>query len=140
MTTPVSFASSSQARTIGYWVTTVLVAAESVLGGVWDILQIPLVRTDIASLGYPAYVLLIIGVWKLLGAVAVLVPRFPRLKEWAYAGMFFNYTGAIASHLAVGHGAASVAYLIIATGLVVASWALRPSARRDLAPSIPTRT
>jgi len=139
MTNLASFAASSRGHTIAYWVTTVLVAAESVLGGVWDILQLPYVRADIASLGYPAYVLVIIGVWKLLGAVAVLVPRFPRLKEWAYAGMFFNYTGAVASHLAVGHGAESVAYPIIITGLVVASWALRPSARRDLAPSIPMR-
>ncbi len=139
MTNLASSIASSRGRTIAYWVTTLLVAAESVLGGVWDIMQIPYVRADIESLGYPAYVLVIIGVWKLLGAVAVLVPGFPRLKEWAYAGMFFNYTGAVASQLAVGHGAKSVAYPIIITGLVVASWALRPSARRDLAPSIPMR-
>src|SRR5689334_18576433 len=104
MTTLASSAASSQGRTIAYWVTTVLVAAESMLGGVWDIRQIPYVRADIDKLGYPTYVLSIIGAWKLLGAVAVLVPRFPRLKEWAYAGMFFNYTGAVASHLAVGDG------------------------------------
>jgi uncharacterized membrane protein YphA (DoxX/SURF4 family) len=139
MTTLASSAASSRGRTIAYWITTVLVAAESMLGGVWDIRQIPYVRADIDKLGYPAYVLSIIGVWKLLGAVAVLVPRFPRLKEWAYAGMFFNYTGAVASHLAVGDGVESVAYPIIITGLVVASWALRPSARRELAPSIPMR-
>jgi len=139
MTILASSASSTRGRTIAYWVTTVLVAAESMLGGVWDILQIPYVRADIDKLGYPAYFLVIIGVWKLLGAVAVLVPRFPRLKEWAYAGMFFNYTGAVASHLAVGDGAESVAYPIIMTGLVVASWALRPSARRDLARSISMR-
>jgi uncharacterized membrane protein YphA (DoxX/SURF4 family) len=135
MTDLASSAASSRGRTIAYWVITVLVAAESVLGGVWDILQIPYVRADIESLGYPAYFLIIIGVWKLLGAVAVLVPRFPRLKEWAYAGMFFNYTGAVASHLAVGHGAEAVAYPIIVTGLVAASWALRPPARRDFAPT-----
>jgi uncharacterized membrane protein YphA (DoxX/SURF4 family) len=134
-----SSAASSRGRTIAYWVTTVLVAAESVLGGVWDIWQIPYVRADIDKLGYPAYVLVIIGVWKLLGAVAVLVPGFPRLKEWAYAGMFFNYTGAVASHLAVGDGPESVVYPIIVTGLVIASWALRPSDRRDLAPRIPIR-
>jgi len=139
MTALASFASSSRGRTIAYWVTTGLVAAESVLGGVWDIRQIPYVRAGIEKLGYPAYVLVIIGVWKLLGAVAVLVPRFPRLKEWAYAGMFFNYTGAVASHLAVGDGAEAVVYPIIITGLVVASWALRPSARRDLARSTSMR-
>ena len=79
---------------------------------------------DMEHLGYPAYVLILLGVWKLLGAVAVLVPRFPRLKEWAYAGMFFNYTGAVASHLAVGDGVQWVAYPLFVTGLVVASWAL----------------
>jgi len=73
MTNLASFAASSRGYTIAYWVTTVLVAAESVLGGVWDILQIPYVRADIESLGYPAYFLVIIGVWKLLGAVAVLL-------------------------------------------------------------------
>lgn len=139
MTDLASSAASSRGCTIAYWVTTGLVVVESVLGGVWDILQIPDVRAAIESLGYPAYFLIIIGVWKLLGAVAVLVPRFPRLKEWAYAGMFFNYTGAVASHLAVGHGAESVAYPIIITGLAVASWALRPPARRNLALPIPMR-
>ncbi|MCE7872777.1 DoxX family protein [bacterium CPR1] len=135
MTDLASSAASSRGRIIAYWVITVLVAAESVLGGVWDILQIPYVRADIESLGYPAYFLIIIGVWKLLGAVAVLVPRFPRLKEWAYAGLIFNYTGAAASHLAVGDGAGMLVAPIIFTGLTVASWALRPPARRDLSPS-----
>jgi uncharacterized membrane protein YphA (DoxX/SURF4 family) len=126
MTNLANAATASRGRYIAYWVTTVLIAAESVLGGLWDILQIPYVRADLANLGYPAYFLIIIGVLKLLGAVAVLVPRFPRLKEWAYAGMFFDYTGA------VGHGIESVAYPFIIAGLVVASWALRPASRRDL--------
>jgi DoxX-like family len=66
-----------------------------------------------------------------LGAVAVRAPRFPRLKEWAYAGMFFNMTGAAASHLSVGGRAVALVAPIIFTGLVVASWAMRPLARRD---------
>ncbi len=81
---------------------------------------------------YPRYLLLILGVWKVLGAAALLAPRLPRLKEWAYAGAVFNYTGAIASHLAVGDGAAAVAYPIVQRILVAASWVLRPPARRDL--------
>jgi hypothetical protein len=77
----------------------------------------------------------ILGVWKVLGAVAVLAPRFPRLKEWAYAGTVFDLTGAAASHLAVGDGAIKLLGPIIFTGLAFASWALRPPAHRLIAPS-----
>jgi uncharacterized membrane protein YphA (DoxX/SURF4 family) len=126
---------SSRNRTIAYWVTTVLVAAELGVGGVWDILRIPYVRAIIEHLGYPSYFLVIMGVWKVPGAVVLLVPRFPRLKEWAYAGAFFNYTGAAASHLAVGDGAGALVAPIIFTGLVAASWVLRPPSRCNLAPS-----
>ncbi|WP_242370635.1 DoxX family protein [Anaeromyxobacter sp. SG26] len=126
---------ASRRRAIAYWVTTLLVATELALAGVWDILRIPYVRGVIEHLGYPAYFLVILGVWKVLGAVALLVPRFPRLKEWAYAGAVFNYTGAVVSHLAVGDGAVALVYPIIQLGLVGGSWALRPPARRDLAPS-----
>jgi DoxX-like family len=66
----------------------------------------------------------------MLAGVALLAPRFPRLKEWAYAGLVFNYTGAAASHLAMGDPAVTLVAPIIFTALVVASWALRQSARR----------
>jgi hypothetical protein len=81
---------------------------------------------------YPGYFSVILGVWKVLGAVAVLAPRFPRLKEWAYAGMFFNMMGAVVSHLAVGDPAVTLVAPIIFICLVAASWVLRPSARRVL--------
>ena len=68
---------------IAYWITTTLVAAELALGGVWDVLRIPYVRGVIEHLGYPSYFLVIFGVWKVPGALALVVPRFPRLKEWA---------------------------------------------------------
>ena len=73
--------------------TTALLVFELVLGGVWDVLQVPQVRGVIHRLGYPPYFLVILGVWKLLGAIALFVPRFPRLKEWTYAGVVFNFTG-----------------------------------------------
>jgi uncharacterized membrane protein YphA (DoxX/SURF4 family) len=125
----------SRSRTIVYWITTVPLVAELGLGGVWDLLQIPYVRELVEHLGYPVYFLVILGIWKLTGAVALLVPRFPRLKEWAYAGAFFTYTGAVASHLAVGDGADAIAVPIIFAGLTLASWALCPSDRRALAAS-----
>jgi hypothetical protein len=130
---------SSRGRTIahwGYWATTVLVAAELGLGGVWDVWRTSQVRGVIDRLGYPEYFLVILGVWKLLGAVALLAPHFPRLKEWAYAGAVFTYTGAVASHLAVGGDVAvgELAFLVVMTGLTAASWALRPPSRRTLPP------
>jgi uncharacterized membrane protein YphA (DoxX/SURF4 family) len=116
---------------IAYWGATALLLFELCLGGVWDILQVPQVRGLIDRLGYPPYILLILGVWKLLGAIALAVPRFPRLKEWAYAGVAFDLTGAIASHLASGFiDAAALAYPIAMTGVAFASWALRPPDRR----------
>jgi hypothetical protein len=83
-------------------------------------------------LGYPMYFFGILGSWKALGAVAILVPRFPRLKEWAYAGIFFDLTGAVASVAAVGaYGAYAFHILapLILTLIAVASWALRPESR-----------
>jgi len=117
---------------IAYWITTILVTAELALGGVLDVLRVPYVRSVIDHLGYPQYFLVIIGVWKLLGAVALVAPRFPRLKEWAYAGAVFNYTGAVASHLALGDGPLALLYPVIQLGLIGVSWRLRPSARREL--------
>jgi len=87
---------------------------------------------DDGAPGYPAYFLLILGVWKLLGTVALLVPRYPRLKEWAYAGAVFDLTGAIASHLASGFiETGTLVYLVVMLGVTVGSWALRPPSRRN---------
>ena len=126
----VNLAKSSRGRTIAYWVTTLLLALECLAGGIIGALQRPPFIGIMKHLGYPGYVMTIIGVWYVLGGVALLLPRFPRLKEWAYAGLFFIYTGAIASRLAVGDSAVVLMGPIILTGLVIASWALRPSTRR----------
>jgi uncharacterized membrane protein YphA (DoxX/SURF4 family) len=92
---------------------------------------VPQVRELIERLGYPQYFLVILGIWKLLGAVALVIPRFPRLKEWAYAGVIFDLTGAVASLWASGlRNAGSIAYPIVMTGFAIASWALRPPSRR----------
>jgi len=113
-----------------YWVATALVTAELVAGGMWDVLRVSEVRGVVEHLRYPSYFLVILGVWKLLGALALLAPGFPLLKEWAYAGVFFADSGAIVSHLAVGHQVGELAFLIPLTGLTVLSWALRPAGRR----------
>jgi uncharacterized membrane protein YphA (DoxX/SURF4 family) len=122
---------TERTRTTFYWLATALVVSELVLGGIWDVLRVPHVREVIQRLGYPTYFLLILGVWKLLGAVALVIPRFPRLKEWAYAGVFFNLTGALASHVASGDiERGPMAYLVVMLGATAASWSLRPPSRR----------
>jgi len=131
MTNLASSVVTSRRRIIAYWVTTALVVFELALGGVWDVLRVPQVRGLIERLGYPPYFLVILGIWKLLGAVALVIPRFPRLKEWAYAGVLFDLTGAVASLLASGLiDVGTMAYPIVMAGAAVASWALRPSSRR----------
>jgi uncharacterized membrane protein YphA (DoxX/SURF4 family) len=126
----VTWPADSPRRSTLYWITTIALAAENVLGGIWDVMRISSVRTEVVQLGFPVYFLTILGVWKLSGAVAILVPRFPRLKEWAYAGMFFNYSGAVAAHLTVGQGIGSWGYPLFVMILVMASWRLRPTRRR----------
>lgn len=120
-----------RAKTIAYWTTTVLVAF-SMSGGVAQLAHVQGVVDGFVRLGYPPYFVTILGFWKVLGAIAILVPRFPRLKEWAYAGIFFDLTGAAASCAAVGgygaYGFHVLAPLILA-GITVASWALRPESR-----------
>jgi uncharacterized membrane protein YphA (DoxX/SURF4 family) len=119
-------------KRIVYWIATALLVFELGLGGIWDVLRVPQVRTVIDQLGYPHYFLVILGVWKILGAVAVTVPRFPRLKEWAYAGAIFDLTGALASNLASGVTApGTLVYLVLMIGVTAASWALRPASRRN---------
>ena len=129
--TNVSSAPTSRRRMIAYWVTTALVVFELVSGGVWDILRVPQVRVLIEHLGYPSYFIVILGIWKLLGAAALVIPKFPRLKEWAYAGVIFDLTGAVASLFASGLvTVGTTAYPMFMVGVAFASWALRPPSRR----------
>ena len=120
---------ASRSRKVVYWIATGLLAAQCTVGGVLDLVRAPVFVGLMEHLGYPGYFSMIIGAWKVLAAVAVLLPGTPRLKEWAYAGIFFDFTGAIVSHLSAGDGAATVVGPIVFTGLLVASWALRPPAR-----------
>jgi hypothetical protein len=123
-----------RAKPIVYWTMTILVAFFLGGGGatqVYQYLRNP--HGVVPELLYPMYFFGILGVWKVLGAITILVPGFPRLKEWAYAGIFFDLTGAAASVAAVGgygaYGLHVIAPLII-TGFTVASWALRPDSRK----------
>jgi uncharacterized membrane protein YphA (DoxX/SURF4 family) len=117
-------------RRIAYWLATGLTAFVFLSGGVADLARPGFVMEGMTHLGYPAYFVAVLGAWKVLGGVAVLVPGLPRLKEWAYAGMAFDLTGAAASHAAVGDPAGKAIAPLVILGIVLASWALRPEGRR----------
>ena len=117
-------------RRIAYWVATALTAFIFLSGGIADLVRPAPLQEGMTHLGYPVYFMVILGVWKVLGGVTVLVPRFPRLKEWAYAGMLFDLTGAAASHASVGDPVLKVVTPLLLLGIVMASWALRPEGRR----------
>jgi uncharacterized membrane protein YphA (DoxX/SURF4 family) len=126
----------SLGRTIAYWVTTVLIVFVLGLGGVVDLMQPEEAVKGVTELGYPVYLCTILGVWKVLGAIALLLPGTPRLKEWAYAGTFFDLTGAAASHFYSHDPAAKIAIPLVITLIAVASWALRPASRRLAGPLV----
>ena len=117
-------------RPVGYWLATAMVAGELALGGIWDIARLPFVADLVTHLGYPSYFLVLLGTWKVLGALVLLAPGRPLVKEWAYAGAFFTYTGAIVSHLTTGYARGELGLLACLTVLTVLSWALRPPSRR----------
>lgn len=121
-------------QTIGYWATTGLLSFAFLAGGAGDLSKAPQVLEGMTHLGYPAYFATILGLWKVLGAVALLAPKFPRLKEWAYAGIVFDLTGASASHAAMGDDAGKIITPLVLLGLAAASWALRPDDRRLRSP------
>jgi DoxX-like family len=116
-------------RVVGYWVVTSLLCVELGAGSFLDVLRTHYAVGIVTRLGYPLYILTILGLWKLLAIPALLAPGFTQLKEWAYAGIFFDMTGAAMSHAACGEGKAVIAPLVIA-GVAMVSWWLRPAGRR----------
>ena len=132
---------SERIKTIAYWVTTILGPASFVIGGILHLTHAEGAVTVMNHLGYPPYFLTVLGVWKVLGAIAVVVPGFPRLKEWAYAGFFFDLTGAAASRAFVRDGVGDIVAPLVFLALVMASWALRPPSRKLMVTDVlPTAT
>ncbi len=113
-----------------YWVTTIFLSLGMTAGGVQQLLQIGGYNEIVSSLGFPLYLLSILGVWKLLGVIAILIPKFPLLKEWAYAGFFFAMSGAFVSHLLVGQVFTEAVPSLILLLVTVASWYFRPVDRK----------
>ena len=129
-TTDLQVSKQERLKLIAYWVTTILGPASFVVGGTLFLAHGEQQVATLSHLGYPPYLLNILGFWKLAGAIAVVVPGFPRLKEWVYAGFFFELTGAAASHTFAGDGIGQILAPLVFLALVLASWALRPASRR----------
>jgi len=121
----------SKRRNIFYWIATVWLSLGMVSTAIVQLAGLDEeIQKTVHELGYPSYFLFIIGVWKLLGVAAVLLPRLPLLKEWAYAGFFFAMSGAVVSHLAVHDPLTELFGPVLLLILTLVSWYLRPSTRK----------
>ena len=120
-----------------FWISTLWLASGMLSTGILQLLKMkaegsvsPPGAEGIAHLGYPIYFLTILGIWKILGVVALLIPKFPLVKEWAYAGFFFAMSGAIFSHIAVGDPMKEIFPSLLLLVLTVVSWYFRPADRK----------
>ena len=118
-----------------YWIATIWLALGMAATGIQQLFHMEVEGAlappgvyGITQLGYPVYFLTILGAWKILGVIALLIPKFPLLKEWAYAGFFFLLTGAIFSHIATGHSMSELFPSALLLILLVVSWYFRPGA------------
>lgn len=117
-------------KLIWYWIITAVLSFCLFSGGLAQALQLPDVVKGFKPLGYPAYFISLIGIWKMLGIIAILVPGFKLLKEWAYAGLFFTMTGAVISHLASNDIHPQIIAPFVFVIFTVLSWYLRPANRK----------
>ena len=113
-----------------YWGATLWLALGMLSTGIVQLIKMEEEVANFSKLGYPLYLMTIIGLWKILGVVAVLIPKFPLLKEWAYAGFFFAMSGAIISHIVVADPAAELFGPSLLLILTVVSWYFRPADRK----------
>ncbi len=116
----------SKKNKIIYWIATVWLAFGMLSGGIMQVLHIQVEKDLMTGLGYPLYLLTILGIWKILGVIAILAPRYPLIKEWAYAGFFFAMSGAIFSHVASGDTFGETVPAILLLILTIVSWYFRP--------------
>ena len=121
---------TQKSKTIWYWITTGILSFCIFSGGLAQALQVQGVVQGFKPLGYPTYFISIIGIWKVLGIIAILVPGFKLLKEWAYAGLFFTMTGAVISHIASNDIHAQIIAPAVLAIFIVLSWYLRPADRK----------
>jgi len=114
-----------------YWLSTALLAVGMLQSGIFSVLQTKEWVNLVTSLGYPLYFLTLLGVWKILGVIVILLPGCALLKEWAYAGFFFAMSGALVSHIAVGdHALKALAGPVFQILFMSVSWYYRPASRK----------
>jgi uncharacterized membrane protein YphA (DoxX/SURF4 family) len=113
-----------------YWVATIWLALGMLSTAIVQLIKVKADVDNITQLGYPVYFLTLLGIWKILGVVAVLIPKFPLLKEWAYAGFFFAMSGAIFSYIASGNSMKEIFPALLLLTLTVLSWYFRPADRK----------
>ena len=117
-------------KLIWYWIITILLSFFIFSGGLVQAIQMKGVIQGFKPLGYPVYFISLIGIWKMLGVIAILVPGFKLLKEWAYAGLFFTMTGAVISHIASNNVSVQIIAPVVLAIFTVLSWYLRPADRK----------
>lgn len=113
-----------------YWTATIWLSLGMLSTGVVQLIKIKEEQAMMVHLGFPAYVLPLLGVWKILGVAAILVPKFPLLKEWAYAGFFFAMSGAVYAHLMTGDAAKDLFGPTLLILLTAISWYFRSESRK----------
>ncbi|MCY1496260.1 hypothetical protein D3C87_143030 [compost metagenome] len=113
-----------------YWISTLWLALGMVSTGIVQLLHVKEEADMMAHLGYPLYFLTLLAVWKFLGVITILIPKFTLLKEWAYAGFFFAMTGAIYSHIASGDAVKELFPPLLLLVLTMVSWYFRPANRK----------
>ena len=113
-----------------YWIATLWLSLGMLSTAIVQLLKVKDEAAMITMLGYPLYLLTLLGIWKVLGVIAMLIPKFGLVKEWAYAGFFFAMSGAVYSHLEIGDNATSLFGPILLIILTIVSWYFRPADKR----------
>lgn len=113
-----------------YWIATALFTFGMTASGISQILGLKEMNEIMIHLGYPLYLMPLLGVWKLMGVIAVLVPNYKLLKEWSYAGFFFLLSGALISHIVMGNSGKSILGPLFQIIFLCISWYFRPENRK----------
>ena len=117
-------------KKLWYWIITAVLSFCIFSGGLAQTVQVKEVIDGFKPLGYPVYFISLIGIWKMLGVIAIFIPGFKLLKEWAYAGIFFVMSGAVISHIASGDVSVKIISPVLLAVFTVLSWYLRPTNRK----------
>ncbi|KIO77909.1 DoxX-like family protein [Pedobacter lusitanus] len=130
MTNRNEFTGPAKRNKIIYWVFTLWLALGMFSTGAVQLLKVKKETDLILHLGYPVYFLTLLGIWKILGVIAILIPKFPLLKEWTYAGFFFAMSGAVFSHIAMHDSINEIFPSLLLLALTLVSWYFRPADRK----------